>query len=493
MSIQLFNGKIISSQELPTDLKVIDTSGDLYVGVGNEPPMSTISFREMNAGYSGLEDHLVPLVVISYADFGKVRAKLQKYDENARVIAKIAGFNATTIKPLYIYAKMNGHNNSFAVDWFKTRKLNSRKFTEIPSNISLQANQWTQNQTSALQYWNSVIGSEDLMPDYSEQSKVWNEKDHYLALVENFDRKDIIPSHVQTVTLRSDRLSEISSFEDLQNLFENKSDRFYIKSSRDAGGEVAVEINSSNFDAKIKLLQLEIQSKGRNEPIDLLIQEMITPPENGNLPNRIGVNGFINEHGEVEITHVCGQIYSDPGCKEYLGSDWEKRLENQIIDKIGREKLLELFKLFSAKGYRGPFGIDFMLHKQDNNETEYVGIYDFNPRFSATFNAMSVKSWLENQAAEVESIINMGYRGRLEINNANLSKLIAELEENNLLFTKSNQKGLFLMPNLHNLGFDPIFINIDTEEINDVLKSVQKYASNFDLPLNEFGEPVIYK
>ncbi len=97
-------------------------------------------------------------------------------------------------------------------------------------------------------------------------------------------------------------------------------------------------------------------------------------------------------------------------------------------------------------------------------------MYDCNPRLTAIFPPLAVKRYLENQGISITSIINIDYRGRFVYED--ITKQLAIFQQEDLLFTKKQPKGILVLPNLaRDNGFDLLFINQTIEKVNIILKS----------------------
>ena len=168
----------------------------------------------------------------------------------------------------------------------------------------------------------------------------------------------------------------------------------------------------------------------------------------------------IQNEDTIRKIDIHGQVYADPDRKEYLGSYLSTSFESLILDSLDEQKIIRLCQLFAQEGYRGPINFDAVR----NGDHELEFIFDCNPRMSAVFPNIAVYQFLTRHHLRVDSLVNIGYRGRIIY--ADLAEKLQELQQNNLLFTKERPKGVLLIPSFarHN-GYDVWMINMTYGEM----------------------------
>lgn len=301
----------------------------------------------------------------------------------------------------------------------------------------------------------------------------FNSKANYVELIKNYQGKPSdLPKHTPTLLVDWDILSQIR-WGELNNMFVKTTgmkviEALYIKSSLDAGGEVSAAVAANNFEAKMKQLKIEFEKKTRSkENIRMLIQAKVEVERGGDLPVNLGFVYEIRSENQIEKIDIHGQVYADQERLEYLGSYLSQRLENKVLESISEEKIINLCKIYAVQGYRGPINFDAIKNKA--GEIEFI--YDCNPRMSAVLPNLLVKNYLNSQGSKVESLVNIGYRGRAVC--SDLEKNLEQLQSLGLLFTLKNNKGILLLPNLaKRQGYDVWMINMSMEEMQNF---VQRY------------------
>lgn len=345
----------------------------------------------------------------------------------------------------------------------------------------------------------------------------FHNKVSYVQLLQKRDFSHI-PLHTKTAIIDPISFLNVKNWQDLQSLYARSHTTkilslpkaFFVKSSQDSSGNVSAILDQEDFQVKInkfhqeikefilsteidyearlkdlrneinenpvlskvtfpdhKLLQyLELQIQCRKD-INLLLQEkVVSSSQNRSLPEGIGVSYYIDDQSNITFIVLAAQVYADQEKKHYLGSFFSERLSELILTPDMHNRMLDLCRFFADEGYQGPINFDARL----NSQGVYEFIYDCNPRLTAVYPLLAVKSILEQNELRIQSILNLGYRG--EFIYPNISAKLNELDRESLLYTRIRQKGIFLLPNLYRKdGYDVFMLNMELLEINHILES----------------------
>jgi hypothetical protein len=105
-----------------------------------------------------------------------------------------------------------------------------------------------------------------------------------------------------------------------------------------------------------------------------------------------------------------------------------------------------------------------------NSQGRYIFIYDCNPRLGGSFPGLILRHALRRAGLRVEILLNIGYRGRFIY--PDLKAKLMELRNLDLLYTQTQQRGVYLVPSLvRPNSFDPVLINMELEEIWEIISS----------------------
>jgi len=312
-------------------------------------------------------------------------------------------------------------------------------------------------------------------------------KTAYQEMLGNNPIENELPPHLPTATISEDEFKAISSFEEFQTYFINQTGKtdgiteFFAKSSADTGGEVAYKITRENFAEDHANLVKQIDDKNRTFKIDLMIQPLITPPaaeERDGLPVGVGITAYREANGEIRILSVMGQINTE-ATTNYLGSYYDKELEQRILKMAGEEKIKNIFGML-PKDYIGPAGTDLML----NANRQYVAVSDLNPRMPASFIALTWKDYLEKQGIKVDQIANLGYRGRAVFED--YGELMEFVKRKGWMVSKNNPKGVIPQPScVRPDGVDLIFVNCNFEEVQGMTKELESEMVEKTFTINQ--------
>ena len=303
----------------------------------------------------------------------------------------------------------------------------------------------------------------------------WHEKTRYVELLSAYSGPPL-PPHVPTAMVASSRLQGMSWVQFLAlvrgQIGSTTETRFFVKSAVDSAGEASAVFDRENFHQKrtelLEELVQKVRDKGRaDREVYLLVQpciERVVSP--CSLPSSVGFTYFIHDSDHLERVAIGGHLYEDPDRSVFMGSFISNALTREAVESVGEQKLAALFRQFADQGIRGPINLDAVR----NARGEYVFIYDCNPRLPGVFPALVVGQALERASLNAESLFTLGYRGRLVY--PDLVAKLKHLEGLDLLYTRSRQRGVFLLPSLVRVdSFDLILLNMGVAEVQRVLDS----------------------
>ena len=304
----------------------------------------------------------------------------------------------------------------------------------------------------------------------------WHDKASYINLMQKTTDNAQLPLHVPTALLSSRRLQDLTwsgllQLVNQQDGFKDKEE-FFIKSAMDADGEVNAIVNKESFAEKIKELTeeliIKVDKMGRTQDeVLLLIQPRITlSNENDTLPSSVGFTYQILDTDNFKPVVIAGHVYDDAEHKTFIGSYLSDELTRNVLNQIGEEKVIGLLRLFAEQGYRGPINLDAVR----NSQGQYIFIYDCNPRLGGSFAGLIVREALTRSGFRAETVLNIGYHGRFVY--PDLKAKLTELNNKGLLYTQTNQRGVYLVPSLvRPNSFDPFLINMRLEEMKEFIAS----------------------
>ena len=310
----------------------------------------------------------------------------------------------------------------------------------------------------------------------AQEALKWHNKSQYVQLLQTYDASCPIPSHVPTAIFSSHHLNNMT-WDKLVTLVQEKTgcsnaDKYFVKSSMDAAGEVNVILSQKNFTSKSKELAKEIAIKvtdmNRTETeVQLLVQPCIERPDNdGDWPTSVGITYNIYDSEHIERLVIAGHVYEDVERKTFIGSYLCDDLTEHVLQKVGEDKIVNLLRLFAEQGYRGPINLDAVR----NHQGEYIFIYDCNPRIGGSLPGLIIKNALEEKGMQVESLFTLGYRGRIVY--LDIKSKLVELEDLGLLYTRNRQRGVYILPNMvRSDSYDLILINMKMDDIHKFISS----------------------
>jgi hypothetical protein len=322
-----------------------------------------------------------------------------------------------------------------------------------------------------------------------------------------------LPPHVPTAVAAPERFLELRRWEELVALYreetgEGEPASLFVKSSLDSGGNVAARLTRDTFDVRAGALRHEIEQHILGRGIDwssrvrelrgevdaaptlkplaltddrllrykrlqaqqrvgirLLIQREVLPP--ASLQGRfagLGLSWQVEGPGRSTPIAISAQLYKDAERKHFLGSYVSPELARSVLQQPLAGQMRQLCDLFAHQGWRGPLSFDARL----NAEGVYELIYDCNPRLTAVFPSLAVRTGLRRQGLEVKEVLGLGYRG--EFVWKDLPGRLAELASRGLLYTRERQRGAVVLPNLsRRSGFDVALVNVSVAEARHML------------------------
>lgn len=322
-----------------------------------------------------------------------------------------------------------------------------------------------------------------------------------------------LPAHVPTALIEPDDFLALKNWAELVSLYTAQTGdaeprSVYIKSSFDSAGNVAIRLTAGNFNEKKAAFDDEIKSSITLEKIDeakqvedlradiniapslqavsfsdgklaeykklqwhertgikLLVQREVSSKPDTTFDS-FGILCFITDRHNIEFLQSSAQLYADPQRHHFIGSYISDSFNREIRETPMLKKLENLCRVFAEKGYRGPLGFDSRL----NEEGEHILIYDANPRLTAVYPPLAVRSFLQEKGFSAENVTSLGYRGEYVYDN--LTETLSHFSRHNLLYTPENRKGVILLPNLcRRNGFDITLINLSKDEISQLVES----------------------
>jgi hypothetical protein len=304
----------------------------------------------------------------------------------------------------------------------------------------------------------------------------WHDKASYVDLMRNYATSEEVPLHVPTALLSSRDLKGMT-WARLLEIVKHQSGledatEFFIKSAMDSDGDVNTIVDKSNFAEKINWLTHELTIKvnkmGRvQDEVILLVQPRIKRDNNKDMiPASIGLTYQIYDANNIELIVVAGHVYDDAEHKTFIGSYLSDELTRNVLNEIGEVKIFALLRLFAEQGYRGPINLDAVKDSQG----QYHFIYDCNPRLGGSFAGLIVREALTRSGLRAASVLNIGYHGRFIY--PDLKAKLTELNNKGLLYTQTNQRGVYLVPSLvRPNSFDPFLINMRLDEMKEFIAS----------------------
>jgi len=303
----------------------------------------------------------------------------------------------------------------------------------------------------------------------------WHDKSHYVELLKGYEGPSL-PTHVPTAVFSSSLLEEMT-WEQLTELFRRQTGctagrEFFVKSAMDSAGEICAIVDRENFVRERRRLTDEIaekvRDKGRTQKeVSLLVQPRIETAGGAyDLPTSIGLTYHIHDTEHARRLVLTGHVYEDAQRKTFMGTYLSDALTREVLRAVGEEKIVALMRLFARQVLRGPVNLDAVR----NVRGHYVFVYDCNPRMGGVFPSLMLKSALQQAGFRAETLLSLGYRGRIVY--PDLQAKLVELKAEDLLYTGSRQRGVYLLPSLVRPdSFDVVLLNMEMARMRHLIDS----------------------
>ncbi len=432
------------------------------------------TFLKLCVAYGHLNDVVPICIVASNFQVETVRKYFSTLKKRFSLLHELdSALNISLENIYYLFATSTQEGVKF--DFDKTKSLNDDHyntsfFDQIPHIIS---NHLTQRyHLGLLQQWSDYTETHIKPDESSDQSqtralKFLANKSHYYN---SLYREKGSPLHkVDTAFINKEHLLTLPDFPSLKHWFQKNApsdlsppiDSYYLKPTIGAGGK---EIHC--LDRHCKPSALDYESN------EYLLQPNITQCES-NLLDSISINFCLHKNGPIEIVNATVQLYSDSQCTQHIGSFYDPKLSNTLIEEVGFEKLKTHAELLAKLGVLGPFGMDFVKNKHSGR---YADIIDCNLRLTASAPVCLLATSLNKHSGQIKKMALIGNSGAVKTDD--IKSTITRLEKINLLYSKRNPRGILLVPNMSgHTSYDPLLINIEVNEMNEILQSLQLCAA----------------
>lgn len=481
-------GNLTDSSE--EGMPLVCLNGGIMADTGSEAPDYIFTCQDRYPPYAAFGGMRCLLFVRDEAHGQQYRARLADLREHLKLIRNVTGplLDTKVPEPLYMPCSLTPAPGYPAFSNTEIAAFQEQTGDPLVINghvlSGLYLNQLSPTISKLVKQFYGLLEASGIkssvrLPDYEKQATAalkWHDKGAYVNLMRDCAACEQFPPHVPTALLFSGQLEGMTwtrLLEIVRQQTEVKDGKeFFIKSAMDAAGEVNIIVNVDNFAAKINRLTSELAIKvsemGRTrDEVILLVQPRIERGNNEDtLPASAGLTYQIYDAHNIERIVVAGHVYDDAEHKTFIGSYLSDELTQGVLNQIGEEKIIALVRLFGEQGYRGPINLDAVR----NNEGRYIFIYDCNPRLGGSFPGLILKYALRWAGLRAESLLNIGYRGRYIY--PDLKAKLMELRDLGLLYTRTRQRGVYLVPSLvRPNSFDPVLINMELKEMRDIIGS----------------------
>ncbi|MFM0351115.1 glutathione synthetase [Paraburkholderia sp. RL17-347-BIC-D] len=220
------------------------------------------------------------------------------------------------------------------------------------------------------------------------------------------------------------------------------------------------------------LAALRQEQARRRTRLPLIVQPVLHPPAGrSGCPASLGVSLFIDDDGNPHVVAVAAQLYRDAQRRRFLGLCVDDRLAHAPRARALTAQCEAMAQSLSSHGYRGPVNFD-ACHGPDDR---YWFVGDCNPRLTALYVPLAVRTWLCADGVEVDSVISFGYRGELAMRDA--SSCIDKWSRAGLLFSRRQRRGMMILPNLARRGgHDVLAVNLDVAQAAAVFERMRQLA-----------------
>lgn len=338
----------------------------------------------------------------------------------------------------------------------------------------------------------------------------WCDKGAFLALVAQA-APSIRAAHTPTALFAPAELAPFESFAALSDAFARRAgapapQALFVKSTRNSAGNLAAVVDEASFgeamavllettreearptgDAlarQAKELRREIEEAptlalsffdeqslaafkllqaDRRRDVAFLVQPLVDCPSDRRTLAGIGLSFLIEGDGAVAKIAVSGQVYRDPGHKQFLGAYLSETVERDVPTSF-QTLAISLAGLLAERSFRGPVSFDARL----GPDGDYQFIHDCNPRLTGVFPSLALREALRSEGVLVASLLTLGYRGEFAL--PDLSHALDRLEKAGLLFSAKRPHGVILLPNLCRAnGYDAHLVNVPLAEAERLL------------------------
>lgn len=332
----------------------------------------------------------------------------------------------------------------------------------------------------------------------------WHNKARFLA----FMREAAIrggPPLAPSAVLAPEAFLRMREWAELAARFAAECDRrapssgLFLKSSQDSSGNVSAILSSANFaerapafaaevrrwlladgfddPAHVRELRKECEQPPSMEPVSLsdatlaelrrrqarrrtglplIVQPALQPPADAcGSPASVGASFCIEDDGRHRVVAVAAQLYRDAQRRRFLGLHVDDGL---LDDRRVREWVARcgaLVDALAARGYRGPVNFDGCM----GADGRYWFVGDCNPRLTAVYVPLAVRTWLRAAGIDVRSVSSFGYRG--EFATPAIRACVDTWSRAGLIFSRERPRGFVVLPNLAcRDGHDVLAINL---------------------------------
>lgn len=171
---------------------------------------------------------------------------------------------------------------------------------------------------------------------------------------------------------------------------------FVIQHPTRGGGKGTFFIrNKDDFDQALKKLRIKIkegQELPAKEPEEVIVTRFIKGPS----PS---ITGCVTRHGilstcpQIQILDIPELFNPERGSGLFCGHDWSYSYFNESVRNQAYEIVEKVGKYFQSQGYKGIFGLDFVMDEKE----EKLYITETNPRLLATFPTITMVQLRNNE------------------------------------------------------------------------------------------------
>lgn len=461
-------------------------NGGIMADSGNEAIDYIFVCQDRYPVYAAMGGMRTLLFVSDHDHRQRLNQRITSVRKDLEIIRASTGILADLLipDPLYIPCRLSRSGSQVCPDNHFIQQIRDNAIVNSQALGGIYFNQVSPTVTSLIEQFygclqgqgRKVTADLDACRFMGRQALKWHGKADYVRLVDECETVDSLPEHVPTAMLTASRLAAMT-WGHLCEYYTGQTgmkspESFFIKSAMDAAGEVCICVTQDSFMHKRGVILDDMQHKiraadlARQDP-EFLVQPRIPRGETGNgLPGSIGITYNIVSETYFKPVVIIGHVYEDPERKVFIGSYMSDRLTRHSKQGIGEEKIAGLLRLFAGKGYRGPVNIDIVRSDKDR----YVFIYDCNPRLGGSFPGLIAKKAIQASGIPVNTLLAAGYCGRLVY--PDLRAKLKHLQDLNLLFTRSNPRGIYLVPScVRPHSYDALLMNMEMDQMLEIVNS----------------------